>query len=146
MRRILGERRFRMTTTAFFQAVRDWAAQNPQIDSVILVGSHARGTNHAGSDVDLVVLTAEKPSLLRDRGWTAQFGGVLREQVEEYGACTSVRVWYEDGREVEFGLVLPDWAAVPLDEGTAGVLRDGYRVLADRAGHFAALEIPPLAQ
>lgn len=128
----------------FFSDIRDWAAEAPQIESVILAGSYARGTNHAGSDVDLVILTADKAGMLRDPSWTARFGNAVKRQIEEYGACTSVRVWYEDGPEVEFGLVLPSWAAAPLDPGTARVLRDGYRVLSDRAGHFAAPEIPPL--
>lgn len=129
----------------FFSAIRDWAAETPQIESVILVGSYARGTNHAGSDVDLVILTADKAGMLRDRSWTARFGSAVKSQVEEYGACTSLRVWYEDGREIEFGLVPPSWIAAPLDSGTDHVLRDGYRVLSGRAGHFAAPEIPPLA-
>lgn len=70
----------------FFSAIRDWAAETPQIESVILVGSYARGTNHAGSDVDLVILTADKAGMLRGRSWTGTFrqrrkkpgGGVRR--------------------------------------------------------------------
>ncbi len=133
-----------METGQFLKDAAAWAVQDARLESVILVGSHARGTNHAGSDVDLVILTADKAGMLRDPSWTARFGRVKRCQVESYGACTSVRVWYENGPEVEFGLVLPSWAAAPLDPGTARVLRDGYRVLSDRAGHFAAPEIPPL--
>ena len=45
------------------------------------------------------------------------------QQTEYYGACTSIRVWYEDGREVEFGIVEPPWISMPLDNGT-------YRVVA----------------
>ncbi len=63
-------------------------------------------------------------------------GKVYRQQTEYYGACTSVRVWYEGGAEIEFGLVEPSWIALPLDEGTRRVLSDGYCVLYDRAGHF----------
>lgn len=133
-----------MTERQFFAAVRDWAKETPEIESIILAGSHARGTNHAGSDIDLVILTAAKAAMLRDQSWTARFGDAARRGVEDYGACTSVRVWYADGREVEFGLVPPGWAAAPLDAGTARVLRDGYCVLSDRAGHFDAPEIPPL--
>lgn len=128
--------------TAIFKKISQWAEESPRIESVLLVGSWARGENRASSDIDLVVLTDAKEELLRDQSWTARFGRVARQQTESYGACTSVRVWYEDGREVEFGLVLPSWANAPLDGGTARVLRDGYRVLADKKGRFARLAVP----
>lgn len=134
-----------MEINRFLEAVKTWAAEDARLESVLLVGSHARGTNHAASDVDLMILTAAKDAMLRDQSWAARFGRVKRSRVESYGACTSVRVWYENGPEVEYGLVPPSWAGSPLDPGTARVLRDGYRVLQDRAGHFAAPEIPPLA-
>ena len=132
--------------TAIFKEISQWAEESPRIESVLLVGSWARGENRASSDIDLVVLTDAKEELLRDQSWTARFGRVARQQTESYGACTSVRVWYQDGREVEFGLVLPSWADAPLDGGTARVLRDGYRVLADKKGRFARLAIPRAAR
>lgn len=70
----------------FFQPFGTGAAETPQIESVILVGSYARGTNHAGSDVYLVILTADKAGMLRDRSWMARFGSAVKSQVEEYGA------------------------------------------------------------
>ena len=51
------------------------------------------------------------------------------QQTEYYGACTSIRVWYEDGREVEFGIVEPPWISMPLDNGTYRVLSDGYKII-----------------
>jgi hypothetical protein len=45
---------------------------------------------------------------------------------------TSVRVWYGDGREIEFGLTDERWAAVPLDEGSRQVIEDGMRILFER--------------
>jgi hypothetical protein len=42
---------------------------------------------------------------------------------------TSLRVWYADGPEVEFGFATPGWMASPLDDGTRKVLEDGFRVL-----------------
>jgi hypothetical protein len=38
------------------------------------------------------------------------------------------------GLQVELGLVPPHWAALPLDPGTAKVLRDGCKILYDREG------------
>lgn len=69
------------------------------------------------------------------------FGPIARQQTEYYGACTSVRVWYDNGLEVEFGLVEPSWIALPLDAGTREVLADGYRVLLDKKGYFDDLSL-----
>ena len=45
---------------------------------------------------------------------------------------TSLRVWYRDGLEVEFGLTDESWAASPLDAGTRSVILDGIVVLFER--------------
>jgi hypothetical protein len=34
--------------------------------------------------------------------------------------------------EVEFGFAAPDWAAMPLDDGTRRVVAGGLRLLLDR--------------
>jgi hypothetical protein len=48
------------------------------------------------------------------------------------GAATrtalSDRIWLR----VEFGLVTGEWFSIPVDPGTARVLRDGCRIVADR--------------
>jgi hypothetical protein len=74
---------------------------------------------------------------LEDTQWTAVFGALIRQQVEDWGRVTSLRTWYADGREVEFGLTTPAWAAQPLDEGTRRVVCDGMRVLYDCAAYLA---------
>lgn len=116
-----------------------WAKDDPQMESVILVGSYARGRYTDTSDVDLVLLTPGKAQLLRTPTFVETFGTVMKKQTEDYGACTSIRVWYQDGPEVEFGLVEPSWIALPLDEGTRQVLRGGYQVLLDKQGYFQNL-------
>jgi 3-methyladenine DNA glycosylase AlkD len=99
---------------------------------VALVGSYARGKATQASDIDLVLLVNEPLNYLADPGWINQFGSPVRQQVEEYGRLTSLRVWYLDESEVEFGLTDPGWAAQPLDEGTDRVLMDGVKVLYER--------------
>ena len=118
------------------EALRQWAQKETSIESVILVGSWARGTNRPDSDMDLCILTARREGLLAENRFPSLFEKVRRQQTEYYGACTSVRVWYEGGAEIEFGLEEPDWIALPPDEGTRRVLSDGYCVLYDRAGYF----------
>lgn len=86
--------------------------------------------------MDLVILTDEKEKFLETPRYFACFAPVCRENVEFYGRCTSLRVFYENGPEVEFGFVDSGWADLPLDAGTRQVLSDGYRVLVDKVKAF----------
>lgn len=122
-----------------------WACEQEMIESMILVGSYARGECRPDSDIDFCILSSERDWLVRNREFVNRFGVVSRMQTENYGACISVRVWYQDGPEVEFGLVKPDWIALPLDPGTEQVLKDGYRVLVDKNGAFEMPGIPKQA-
>jgi predicted nucleotidyltransferase len=116
----------------FLTAFTRWAATQPDTLAVALVGSYARGAATEASDIDLVVLVKDPQRYLESTGWLQQFGPVERQQVEEYGNMTSLRIWYEGGREVEVGLATRDWAQPPLDEGTQRVIGDGMRVLWER--------------
>ena len=120
--------------------IREFAVNNDTIESVIMVGSYARGTNTETSDLDLCLITTNKSEMVEDTSFCDIFGRVDKKQVEYYGACTSVRVWYESGLEVEFGLVEPSWISQPLDDGTRKVLRDGYKVIVDKKYYFQNLE------
>ncbi len=120
----------------FLQSVADWGTNNPSIECIILVGSYARGNYHANSDIDLCIITPEKDQMLEELSFVALFGEIVKKQIENYGACTSFRVWYKDSKEVEFGLVEPSWIALPLDPGTSHVLRDGYKIILDKMDYF----------
>jgi uncharacterized protein len=115
-----------------------WAGAEPGIAVLLLVGSHARGTPRPDSDVDLVVVCAgeaDRERLLSKPEAFARFGRILGSRVERYGACTSLRVTYDGGLEVEFGFVTPPWIlSEPMDAGTRRVLADGFRLLFDRNG------------
>lgn len=116
----------------FLNDFTEWAAAQPTIAAVALVGSHARGAATAASDIDLVLLVHGPRQYLDDTHWAERFGAIRQRQVEDYGKVTSLRVWYQDGREVEYGLTDETWAALPLDAGTARVIGDGMRVLFER--------------
>lgn len=118
-----------------------WANQASDIEALIVVGSYAKGTNRADSDLDLVIVTTKKQSYLKDMSFITNFGKVNEYQVEYYGACTSVRVWYNEGIEVEFGLVDPSWLTKPLDIGTRNVLQAGYLVIVDKRDGFQAMRL-----
>lgn len=130
-----------MTYPELTDQLRQFADEEPDILALLIVGSYARGTNTPDSDIDAVIITRNKQRMVENQQFIGYFGRVSRQQTEYYGACTSVRAWYEDGMEVEFGLVEPSWMDQPLDEGTRQVLRDGYKVIADRGGLFCGLEL-----
>jgi len=117
----------------FLASATAWAARQPAVKALALVGSHARGTARPDSDVDLLILGEDAAELVHHVEWTSRFGEVTRSTVEDWGRVKSIRVWYADGLEVEFGVTTPDWALEP-DEGTWGVVRDGLRVLLDHDG------------
>ena len=87
-----------------------------------------------------VVLLAQDPGMYVDETtWVGAFGLATAVDLERYGCVTSVRVFYNDGLEVEFAFAPADWASAPLDPGTAEVARGGVVVLLDRDGHATAL-------
>jgi predicted nucleotidyltransferase len=120
------------TIQPFLSQVVLWAADCPDIQAVALVGSYAKGTAKPSSDIDLVLLV-DKPSIyLVNTDWIGQFGTPDRQEVEDYGRLTSLRVWYMAGPEVEYGLTTPDWAIAPLDAGSQRVIVDGMIILYER--------------
>ena len=124
----------------FLDRVTDWVAHQPTIAAVALVGSHARGEARPDSDIDLVLLCTEPHVFLTETSWIHRFGEVRTCHTEEWGAVTSLRVYYTDGLEVEFGMTTLAWAAVPVDPGTRHVVSHGMRILWDREGVLARLQ------
>jgi predicted nucleotidyltransferase len=113
----------------FLDGVTKWASQRESILAVALVGSQARGTASACSDVDLIILTQDADALMLDTAWLQEFGHPVRQETERHGTLAVCRVWYQHGLEVEFGFADESW---PLDPGGQAVMADGVRVLLDR--------------
>jgi hypothetical protein len=61
-----------------------------------------------------------------------QFGSTRLTTVEPYGKLTSIRAFYHNGLEVEFGITSEEWIALPLDAGTERVIEDGLLILFER--------------
>ena len=87
--------------------------------------------------MDLVILTNRPQRYLETTDWVTTFGPIAEQAIEYWGEVTSVRVWYESGEEVEFGITTPAWVAHPLDEGTRRTISEGMRILFDREGILA---------
>ena len=124
----------------FLDWVTDWAAHQPTIAAVALVGSHARGAARPDSDIDLVLLCEEPYTFLAHTSWIHHFGAVERCHTEAWGVVTSLRVYYTEGFEVEFGMTNLAWAGLPVDLGTQDVVSHGMRILWDREGVLARLQ------
>ena len=116
----------------FLNAFVNWASAQEDVEGIVLVGSYARGEARDDSDIDLVLLTKKVECYLEYVIWLERFGVVENYQIEDYGKLISIRVWYQNGVEVEYGITTPDWAATPLDAGTRKVIQDGMIVLFER--------------
>ena len=120
-----------MDVKAFLDKFSGWASLRPDIEGVALVGSYARDVADEESDVDLIILTKQSESYLNDPSWASGFGEVGERKVENWGRLKSLRVFYRDGLEVEYGFAPSDWADIPVDTGTHRVVRGGMKILFD---------------
>jgi uncharacterized protein len=116
----------------FLRSVTHWAEKRPDMVAVALVGSWARGTARAESDVDLLLLLDAPERYLKDRNWVSLFGRPVWQGMEDWGKVQSVRVRYESGLEAEYGLAPCDWGSDETDPGDSRVVADGIIVLWER--------------
>jgi predicted nucleotidyltransferase len=116
----------------FIQQVTQWASAQSDVQAVALVGSYARNAATEASDIDLILITRNPDRYLENTEWVERFGSVVKQQREDYGKVISLRVWYANGYEVEYGITTPEWAQPPLDEGTRKVITDGMKILFER--------------
>ena len=117
---------------SFIKEITDWISKQSDIQVAALVGSYANDTATQESDIDLVIVTKEPIKYIADIQWAVQFGNIERQQCEDYGLVTSLRVWYTRGLEVEYGITDLRWTTDPLDEGTREVIKNGIQVLFER--------------
>ena len=83
-----------------------WASSQEDVQAIALVGSYARGEAREDSDIDLVILTDQSKTYFEDVRWTERFGAIEKHETEDYGRLISLRVWYRNGTEVEYGFTV----------------------------------------
>lgn len=109
-----------------------WADTQPDVRACIIVGSYAFGRPRTASDVDLVILSETSRRHLDNLDFISQItprGRLVRST--QWGPMHERRVRLRGGLLVEFGITAHDWAAVPVDAGTAKGLTDGCKILTD---------------
>lgn len=129
-----------MNVSDFLEVFSRWAGVQPDVKGIALVGSYARDAATVGSDVDLLILTTDAARYISDRSWLSLFGEVRECRVEDWGKVTSLRTFYQDGLEVEYGFSTPEWAVMPMDAASFRVVLDGMKVLFDPAGILSAVQ------
>jgi hypothetical protein len=114
-----------------------WATAQPAILALALVGSWARHEATMASDIDLVVLTHDMEPYVGHSDWirdaTGRHGRIVRSKA--WGPMSERRVELLSGPLVEYGFAPASWASIkPVDEGSATVVADGFRILYDPDG------------
>ena len=120
-----------------------WARSRSDILGLALVGSRAQGAARPDSDIDLILLVVE-PASFRGDSWLDEIpwedARAIGWHDADYGKAWSRHVRLERPFEIEFTFCRGSWAATnPVDEGTAGVVSKGCRVLLDKGRLFENL-------
>jgi predicted nucleotidyltransferase len=108
---------------------------------VAVVGSFARGDFHSNSDVDLTIISKNKDLTLEIIKNEFNFGNIESSTLEKWGILTSLRIFYDNGLEVEYGVVTDQWVKEPLDEGTKNVVKNGFKVVTEKEDIFFSIRM-----
>jgi uncharacterized protein len=100
-----------------------WATAQPKIRAVALIGSRARGTARADSDIDLMLLATDPGSFRAEIAWLKQIDWQSIDtrpqnwQDENYDAVWSRRIWLTPhSRELELSFARLSWARAVSDQ------------------------------
>src|SRR4051812_39746873 len=119
-----------VATRPLLDALTAWAARQPDVHGLAVVGSYARGTERPDSDLDLVLLTEDVERYVLSDDWAEPFGQVVASR--RWGTLTERRIRTASGLELDVGIAPPTWAATKrVDGGTRRVAREGMRILHD---------------
>ncbi|MEQ4205467.1 hypothetical protein [Actinopolymorpha sp. B9G3] len=113
----------------------EWATKQPDVLAVAVVGSYAYDHPRMASDVDMMLITTDRPRRIQGLDWIAAFDPRAKLiRTKDWGPwLTERRVRLRSGLQVELGVAEPEW----VHRASARVLGDGCRVLHDPAGVLA---------
>jgi predicted nucleotidyltransferase len=113
--------------------IKNWAHKNNDLDSLLLVGSYASNKARQDSDIDLVLIFNDLNKYVNNLDWIKEFREIVKYEIEYWGRVISVRAWYKNGIEVEFGITSTEWSEIPVDNGTFRVVSNGSKILVDKS-------------
>lgn len=123
------------------QLLMAWAATEPQVRALGIVGSWARGAARLDSDVDIMLLSEHPEHFTGSDAWLEAIGDGTLVRRAGFGVITERRIRLPSGLELEFGIGPLSWARTdPVDPGTRQVVRAGMRALHDPDGLLARLQ------
>jgi predicted nucleotidyltransferase len=129
-------------TIDFIEDFMRWATKRRDIRAAALVGSYAREELEKDSDVDLVIITETPQKYISNTEWTRVFGKPITKKVEKYGKLTSLRIWYENGLEIEYGFATREWIEKVSENDLKQITNDGLRVLFEKEKLLSPYETP----
>lgn len=109
-----------------------WMSKQPEVVAALLIGSYARGEERNDSDVDFIIVVESVDDWLKNKNWVKLFGQVVSVTTEVFEEVQAVRVYYEDGLELEFGFVTRNWLIKPYVPSTQEVFDKRVVVLTDK--------------
>ena len=122
------------------QEFKDWAEVQKHIQGAAVVGSFARGDFHLNSDVDLVIISMNKEKTIQCILSEFMPDAIDEYQLEHWGPfVTSLRIFYDNELEVEYGVATNAWVRQPLDQGTKNVAEKGFKILLDKEAVFSSV-------
>ena len=117
----------------------DYSNKEQVIQGILLVGSFATGDFSHSEDIDLVILTKDPQSLIKNNEWVDQFGIVQNKSTGSFGPIQGLKVKYAD-KEVDFGITSLEWTSItPLSEDTKRIIKKGAKIIFDPQEYFKNL-------
>lgn len=120
-----------MNYLEFLATLDQWCNRTHDITGAAIVGSYARQSTHAESDIDIALLCQNPAHYTETKQWlTDVFPSARDVTTEQWGPVTALRFWLDE-LEVELNFSPPFWAQVPVDPGTANVVSGGMTIIKD---------------
>lgn len=129
-------------TIDFIEDFMRWATKRKDIRATALVGSYAREELEKDSDIDLIIITETPQRYITNTEWTRVFGRPITKRVEKYDMLTSLRIWYENGLEIEYGFATREWIQNVNKNDLKQITNDGLRLLFEKEKLLSPYETP----